>query len=102
MIRVKIHEKKLKKDNEKNDKSSSLIRSGVITPKFDAELTWEGIECSSWGVTKGVYRRRPLRAKRGKESFKTLVDECTSGEILLSKTVHNFSSRKRAYICAYY
>jgi hypothetical protein len=75
--------------------------SVIITPKFHAELAGEGIEYS-WGLTKGVYRRKPLRAKKGKESFKALVDECTSREILTTKTVRKLSRRARAYICAYY
>ena len=43
-----------------------------------------------------------MRAKRGKESFKALVDECTRREILATKTVRKLSRRTRAYICAYY
>ena len=73
----------------------------IITPKFHAELAGEGIEYS-WGVTKGVYRRKPLVSKKGKESFKGLVHECTSREILSTKTVRKLSRRARAYISAYY
>ena len=73
----------------------------ATTPKFHAELAREEIEYS-WGVTKGVYRRKPLRAKRGKESYKALVDECTRREILSTKTVRKLSRRARAYISAYY
>jgi hypothetical protein len=72
-----------------------------ITPKFHAELAGEGVEYS-WGVAKGVYRRKPLNSKKGKESFKLLVKECTSREILATKTVRKLSRRARAYICAYY
>ena len=73
----------------------------IITPKFHAELAGEGIEYS-WGITKGVYRRKPLKSKKGKESFKALVDECTSRQILTTNTVRKLSRWARAYICAYY
>ena len=80
---------------------SELGVSVIITPKFHAELAGEGIEYS-WGVTKGVYRRKPLQSKRSKESFKGLVQQCTSRDILTTKTVRKLSRRARAYICAYY
>jgi hypothetical protein len=80
---------------------SELGVSVIITPKCHAELAGEGIEYS-WGVTKGVYRRKPLQSKRSKESFKVLVQECASREILATKTVRKLSRRARAYICAYY
>jgi hypothetical protein len=73
----------------------------IITPKFHAELAGEGVEYS-WGISKGVYRRKPLQSKKGKESFKRLVDECTSRDILSTNTVRKLSRRARAYICAYY
>jgi hypothetical protein len=73
----------------------------IIMPKFHAELAGEGIEYS-WGITKGVYRRKPLKSKKGKESFKALVDECTSRQILTTNTVRKLSRWARAYICAYY
>jgi hypothetical protein len=75
--------------------------SVFITPKFHAELAGEGIEYS-WGVTKGVYGRKPLQAKKGKDAFKALVEECTSIKIPSTKTVRKRSRRARAYICAYY
>jgi hypothetical protein len=80
---------------------SKLGVSLIITPKFHAKLAREGIEYS-WGVTKGVYRWKPLNSKRSKESFKALVHECTSREILSTKTVHKLSRRTRAYISTYY
>ena len=49
--------------------------SVIITPKFHAELAGEGVE-SRWGVSKGVYRRKPLRAKKSKESFKVNHSRC--------------------------
>ncbi len=75
--------------------------SVIITPKFHAELAGEGIEYS-WGISKGVYRRMPLASKKGKESFKALVHECSSRDILTTKTVRKLSRRARAYICAYF
>lgn len=75
--------------------------SVIISPKFHAEMAGEGIEYS-WGITKGLYRRKPLNSKRSKERFKELVHECTSREILRTETVRKLSRRARAYICAYY
>ncbi|KAI2496293.1 hypothetical protein MHU86_18205 [Fragilaria crotonensis] len=75
--------------------------SVIISPKFHAELAGEGIEYS-WGVTKGLYRRKPLHSKRSKEAFRGLVVECTSRDILRTETVRKLSRRARAYICAYY
>jgi hypothetical protein len=75
--------------------------SVLITPKFHAEMAGEGIEYS-WGVSKNVYRRMPLNSKKGKESFKALVHECTSRDILSTNTVRKLSRRARSYICAYF
>ena len=73
----------------------------IISPKFHAELAWEGIEYI-WGITKALYWRKPLHSKRSKESFKRLVLECTSRQVLRTATVRKLSRRARAYICAYY
>jgi hypothetical protein len=43
-----------------------------------------------------------LNAKKGEESFKALVHECTSREILSTKTVRKLSMCARTYISAYY
>ncbi len=75
--------------------------SVLITPKFHAEMAGEGVEYS-WGVSRNVYRRMPLNSKKGKESFKALVHECTSRDILSTKTVRKLSRRARSYICAYF
>ena len=73
-----------------------------ITPKFHCEIAGEGIEYA-WGVAKGVYRRKPLKEKKGKKSdFQKLVKECVSREILTTECVRKLSRRARAYICAYY
>jgi hypothetical protein len=75
--------------------------SVIISPKFHAEMAGEGIEYA-WGITKGLYRRKPLNSKRSKERFKELVLECTSRDYLRTETVRKLSRRARAYICAYY
>ena len=80
---------------------SQLGVSVIITPKFHAELAGEGVEYS-WGITKGLYRRKPLLSKKGKESFRKLVCEVTSRDILKTSTIRKLSRRARAYICAYY
>ena len=72
-----------------------------ITPKFHAEMAGEGIEYS-WAVSKSVYRKMPLDSKRGKDSFKALVNECINRNILKTEVVRKLSKRARAYICAYY
>ena len=61
----------------------------------------EGVEYS-WGIAKGVYRRKPLHCKKSKELFRLLVNEVTSRDVLTTKTVRKLSRRARAYICAYY
>ncbi|KAI2500758.1 hypothetical protein MHU86_13737 [Fragilaria crotonensis] len=63
--------------------------SVLITPKFHAEMAGEGIEYS-WGVSKSVYRKMPLDSKKGKTSFKALVKECTSRDVLKTVTVQSF------------
>ena len=75
--------------------------SVIISPKFHAEMAGEGIEYS-WGITKGLYRRKPLNSKRSKERFKELVLQCTSRDILWIETVRKLSRQARAYICTYY
>jgi hypothetical protein len=53
-----------------------------------------------WGITKGLYRRKPLLSKKGKESFRKLVCEVTSRDILKTATIRKLSRRARAYIYA--
>ena len=64
-------------------------------------MAGEGIEYS-WGITKGLYRRKPLNSKTSKGRFKELVRECTSRDYLRTETVRKLSRRARTYICAYY
>jgi hypothetical protein len=73
-----------------------------LTPKFHAELAGEGIEYS-WAHSKAFYRRLPLSQKRGRESFKKLVRDCTCPDSVLTKVrMEKFAARARAYICTYH
>jgi hypothetical protein len=76
--------------------------SVIISSKFHAEMAGERIEYS-WGVSKCVYRGMPLHlvSKNGKVSFKALVNECTSRDVLSPNTVRKLSQWARAYICAF-
>ena len=66
---------------------SQLSISVIITPKFHAELAGEGVEYS-WGIVKGIYRRKPLESKKSEEAFKRLlVKDVTSWEVLTIETV---------------
>ena len=81
----------------RDDCTSTCSRKGT----FHAEMAGEGIEYS-WGVAKSVYCRKPLESKRGKTSFKALVNDCTRREVLSTATVRKLSRRARLYIRAYY
>jgi hypothetical protein len=70
------------------------------TPKCHCELAGEGIEYS-WGCAKNLYRRQPLKTKRGKTNFRATVRQCFSREILTIERVRLFSQRARAYMLAY-
>jgi hypothetical protein len=92
----------------KNEKSSLEFMSeslGVrvdFAPKFHAEMAGEGIEYS-WGYSKGLYRRMPLKEKKGRVKFVRLVKKCVDPFDELTKTrVRKFSARARAYICTYF
>ena len=75
--------------------------SVIITPKFHAELAGEGVEYS-WGIAKGMYRRKPLISQKSKETFKKLVNDVTNREVLTTETIRKVSRRARSYICTYY
>ena len=49
-----------------------------------------------------MYRRQPLKQKRGKDNFRKTVRECLSRSVLTTERIRTFSRRARAYICAYY
>jgi len=57
---------------------------------------------STVGCDEGSVPTEAIQSKKGKESFKALVHECTSREILSTKTVRKLSRRASAYISAYY
>ena len=45
----------------------------------------------------------PLAKKRGRDSFKQLVRDCTCpDEILTKERIEKFAARARAYICTYH
>jgi hypothetical protein len=91
------------------DKETALQYQGtqrgvevILTPKFCAELAGEGVEYS-WAHSKAFYRRMPLSRKRGRDNFKQLVKDCTCPvNVLTKERIEKFSSRARAYICAYH
>ena len=70
------------------------------TPKCHCELAGEGIEYS-WGCTKNLYWRQPLKMKRGKANFRATVRKCFSRDIITIERVRLFSQRARAYMLAY-
>jgi len=73
-----------------------------LTPKFHAELAGEGVEYC-WAHAKAFYRRQPLSRKRGRDTFKQLVRDCTCPVNVLPRVrVVKFSGRSRAYICTYH
>ena len=70
------------------------------SPKCHPETAGEGVEYH-WGAAKGMYRRLPIKEKRGKENFKRSVRKCLSEEQLTMRLARCFSRRARAYIVAY-
>ena len=48
-----------------------LSSTAAITTKYHAEFAGEGIEYS-WGFSKAIYRKSPLKIKKGKENFDNL------------------------------
>ena len=68
---------------------------------LEPEMAGEGIEYS-WGISKNVYHKKPLDSKKAKISFKALVKECTSRDILTTAIIRKLSRWARSYICAYY
>ncbi len=72
----------------------------IITTKYHAEFAGEGIEYS-WGYSKSLYRRSPLKMKRGKEQFDKLVSYCISRETMTRELVRRFSKRARQYMLSY-
>ena len=72
----------------------------VTTTKYHAEYAGEGVEYS-WGFAKAIYRRYPLKSKKTKEHFVTLVRNCISRKVLTKEIVQKFSARARGYMVRY-
>jgi hypothetical protein len=90
-------------ENEETLLQSKGQDMGILvdrTPKCHCELAGEGIEYS-WGCAKNLYRRQPLKTKRGKANFRGTVQQCFSREVLTIERVRLFSQRARAYMLAY-
>ena len=64
-------------------------------------MAGEGVEYS-WDISKGVYRQKPLHSKKSKESFRKLVNDVTSSELLRTETVRKLSRQPQAHSCPYY
>ena len=74
---------------------------GVHSPKYHAELAGEGVEYH-WAMAKEKYRKEPLSRKHKRQSFRALVKECVSSNVLTVEMAKKFSRRARYDICAYY
>ena len=72
----------------------------LITTKYHAEFAGEGIEYL-WGFCKSLYRRSPLKSKKGKENFDRLVLRCISRKIMKKELIRKFSKRARQYMLCY-
>ena len=68
------------------------------SPKYHPEIAGEGIEFA-WGYSKNAYRREPLKDKKSKEKFRTLVDKVTG--IVDKDICRKFGKRIRQYMLAY-
>ena len=67
-----------------------------------SKLAGEGIKYS-WACAKNFYRRVSLKRKKGKENFRSVVQESMSTDkVLTTKGIRHFSRRARQYICAYF
>ena len=78
----------------------SLGGRAIITTKYHCEYAGEGIEYS-WAYSKAMYRRAPLRRKKGKQNFDSLVNKCTSRDMMTKDMVRKFSKRARQYMVGY-
>jgi hypothetical protein len=73
----------------------------LLTPKCHAELAREGVEYVCGGA-KGEYRRLSLAQKRGKDNFKTSMNNCLSEEVISIERVRKHARRARQYLMAYH
>ena len=74
--------------------------TAVITPKYHAELAGEGIEYT-WDFLKSIYRRFPLKMKKGKANFDKLLTKILSGDVITKEIVRKFIRRSRSYMETY-
>ena len=75
------------------------IKSNILfTPKFHCELAGEGIEYS-WGASKRVYRRYPLKRKRFASKFEACVKRSIS--LVTPLMANRFSAKARSYMMGY-
>ncbi len=72
----------------------------IITTKYHAEYTGEGIEYS-WGAAKALYQRYPIYSKQEKETFLDLVSRCTSRDVMTMELIRKFSRRAWSYVLIY-
>ena len=74
----------------------------IITPKFHAEISGEGIEYS-WGISKTKYRKLKLEEKRGKENFRKNVEKCLcTTNVLTKQNVRRSAKQMRSYMMTYH
>ena len=76
----------------------SYSSSILFTPKFHCELAGEGIEYS-WGLSKRIYRKKPIAEKRSVANFERLVSLSLSQVSI--DNCRRFSSRARKYMLTY-
>ena len=89
------------------NKHTSTAPSPILPWEWHLLVPWHHIHHQSlptpkeWPSILPICLERRLR-KRGMETFKILVKQCTSRDILAIKTVRKLSRWAWAYICAYY
>ena len=70
----------------------------LFSPKYHCEIAGEGIEYS-WGCAKKLYRKKPLKIKRSREQFVTLVKNSIGHVSPLM--VNKFLMKARRYMIGY-
>ena len=74
----------------------------LFTPKFHCEIAGEGIEYN-WAHAKAKMKVTPIRDKKGRSQFMSLVRKCICPDSVLTKErIRKFLARARAYICTCY
>jgi len=80
--------------------SEQLKTKALITTKYYCEFAGKGIKYS-WGVSKSIYRRSPLKMKRGKDNFDKLVAKCISRNFMKKEIIRRFSKCATQYMLSY-